>query len=204
MGFFGFILALGAPASNGSSSSPFLISTSSRGTPSGSMSSPIGARSLFRVSVGPTSELLCHTRVFDADWDERFSSVPSHQSLEMHPHFMTNFALHWKHETTVGSHVEILSSFARDCSSIAQHFVCTRESSVQRSTQTVFIETLKLPSSTLKDTLTTGFSKESSISCSIWTKVQSTCVHHSSCVQIHGHPFKQLRATHGTKIKASN
>ena len=58
----------------------------------------------------------------------------------------------------------ILSSCARDFSSTAQHLVCTSESSVQRSTQTVFIVTLKLPSSTHSPT---GCSIESSISCSI-------------------------------------
>ena len=72
------------------------------------------------------------------------------------------------------SQVEILSSFARDFSSIAQHFVCTSESSVQRSIHTIFIVTLKLPSYTITDTLTTGCSKESSISCSILTKVPWT------------------------------
>ena len=43
----------------------------------------------------------------------------------MHPHFVTKFAVRWNHETTVGSQIEILSSFARDFSSTAQHLVCT-------------------------------------------------------------------------------
>ena len=42
---------------------------------------------------------------------------------------------------------------------------------------------------------------ESSISCSIWTKVQLKCVHCSFCVQVHVHPFKPFRTAHGTKIK---
>ena len=74
-----------------------------------------------------------------------------YQSLEVHPHFTANFAVHWYHETTVGYHGEILSSFARDFSSTAQYFLCTSESFVQRSTQTVFIVTLKLPSSIISD-----------------------------------------------------
>ena len=92
--------------------------------------------------------------VLDVDWDELFSSVPSHQPVEVHPHFMATFAVQWNHETTVGSQLEIFSSFARDFSSSAQHFVYTSESTVQRSTQTVSIVTLKLPSSSRKDTLT--------------------------------------------------
>ena len=36
------------------------------------------------------------------------------------------------------SEVEILSSFARDFCSIAQHFVCSSESSIQRSEHSVF------------------------------------------------------------------
>ena len=50
--------------------------------------------------------------VLDVDWDELFSSVPSRQSVEVHPRFMATVAVHWKHETTVGSQVEIFSSFA--------------------------------------------------------------------------------------------
>ena len=129
VGFSGYILALGTSASSGCSSSSFPISTSSRGALIGSMSSPIVARFVFRVFVGPTSALLCHTRVpllrivhnigfcglhffpqreiedvvFDVDCTELFSSVPTHQSFEMHPHFMDNFAVHWNHETTAGS-----------------------------------------------------------------------------------------------------
>ena len=57
-----FILDLGSSASDGSSSSSFSLTTSSRGASSGSMSSPIGRRSVFRVFVRLTSALLCHTR----------------------------------------------------------------------------------------------------------------------------------------------
>ena len=62
VGFLGFNLALGTLASNVSSSSPLTIPTSSRGASIGSMSSPIGARSVFRVYVGLTSALLCPTQ----------------------------------------------------------------------------------------------------------------------------------------------
>ena len=65
--FFGFILTLDICASKGSSSSSFPISTSARDSPTGSMSSPIGATSRFRVFVGLTSALLCHTRFQTAD-----------------------------------------------------------------------------------------------------------------------------------------
>ena len=49
VGFFGFMLTLGISASQGSSSSSFPISTSVRDSPTGSMPSPIGAASRFRV-----------------------------------------------------------------------------------------------------------------------------------------------------------
>ena len=62
VGFFGFIPTLGISASNGSSSSSFSVSTSARDSPTGSMSSPIGAASRFRVFVGHTGALLCHHR----------------------------------------------------------------------------------------------------------------------------------------------
>ena len=62
-GFFGFILALRATASNDSSFSSFPISTSSRGASIGSS----GARSVFRVFVTLSNELLCHTRFLAAE-----------------------------------------------------------------------------------------------------------------------------------------
>ena len=63
---------------------------------------------------------------------------------------MANFAVHWNHETTVASQLEFLPSF---CKRFLQHcttFVYASESSVQRTTQTIFIVTLTL--------LTTGCS----------------------------------------------
>ena len=60
--YSGFILALGMSASKGSSSSSCSISTSARDSPTGSMSSPIGAPSRLRVFVGLASALLCHPR----------------------------------------------------------------------------------------------------------------------------------------------
>ena len=62
IGFFGFILTLGISASKGSSSSSFPTSTSAQDSPTGSMSSPIGATSRLRVFVGLTSALLYHLR----------------------------------------------------------------------------------------------------------------------------------------------
>ena len=105
-----------------------------------------------------------------------------HQFLKINSRSLTNFAANRNHVTTVMSQVEILSSFARDLCSAAQHFVCTSESSIQRSEQTVFIVSLRLPSSTIWNPFTTGSPTESSISCSIWTKIQWECVHCSSPV----------------------
>ena len=48
-------------------------------------------------------------------------------------HFLTNFVVDRNHVSTVMPEVEILSSFARDFCRTAQHFVCTSESSIQRS-----------------------------------------------------------------------
>ena len=93
--------------------------------------------------------------------------------------------------------VEILSSFARDLCSTAQNFVCTSRSSIQRSEQSVFIVPLQLPSSTTRNPFTTGSPTESSVSSSLWTKVQWECVHFSSCFQ-HFRPFKPPRTTGGT------
>ena len=90
------------------------------------------------------------------------------------------------------SEVEILSSFAHDFCTTAQHFVCTSESSIQKSEQSVFVLSMQLPRSTIKNPFTTGSSTESSVACSFWTKVQRECVHCSSCVQDHFHPFKTL------------
>ena len=141
--------------------------------------------------------------VFEKDWNEFVLSMPVHQFLKMNSHSLTNFAVNRNHVTTVMSQVEILSSFASDLCSGAHHFVCTSESSIQRSEQSAFVVPLKLPSSTIWNPFTTGSPIESSISCSIWTKVQWECVHCSSFVQVHLHPSKTLRTTRGTKIQTS-
>ena len=60
-------MTLGVSVSKGSSSSSFPIQTSARDSPTGSMSSPIGATSRFRVFIGLTSALLCHPRFPTAD-----------------------------------------------------------------------------------------------------------------------------------------
>ena len=137
--------------------------------------------------------------VFEIDWDEFVLSMPIHQFLKMKSHSLTNSAVNLNHVTTVMSQVEIVSSFARDFCSAGQHFVYTSESSFQRSEQTVFIVSLKLPSSSIRILFTTGSPIESSISCSIWAKVQWECVH----CQLHLHPFKPLRTTRGTDIQTS-
>ena len=137
------------------------------------------------------------------DWNEFVLSMPVHQFLKMNSHSLTNFAVNRNHVTTVESQVEILSSFARDLCSTARHFVCTSESSFQRSEQSVFIISLEWPGSTIRDPFTTGSSTESSTSCCLWTKIQWKCIHCSSCVQVHVHPFKTLRTTGGTDIQTS-
>ena len=53
----------------------------------------------------------------------------------------------------------------------------------------IFVVPLELPNSTNRNPFTTGNPRESSISCSLGTKVQWECVHCSSCVQVHLHPF---------------
>ena len=98
----------------------------------------------------------------------------------MSPHFLTNFAVHKNHEPTVTSPKDPLTSFTSNFSRTAQNFVYTRESSIQRSAQAIFVIALGLPSCTVRNTLTTGRSAESSVSCSIWIKVSWKCVHCSS------------------------
>ena len=129
----------------------------------------------------------------ERNWDELVLSIPAHQFLKMSSHSLTNFAVIRDHVSTVMSQIQILSSFARDLCSAAQHLVCTSESSVQRSEQTVFIVSLKLPNSTIKNPFITGSPIESSISCSFWTQVQWDCVHCSSCVQVHLHHSNRFR-----------
>ena len=91
--------------------------------------------------------------VFEIDWNEFVLSMPSHQFLKMDSHSLSNFAVNRNHLTTVMSEIEILSSFARDLCSTTQHFVCTSESSIQRSEQTVLTVSVKLPSSTIHSPL---------------------------------------------------
>ena len=80
-------------------------------------------------------------------------------------HPLTIFAVKRNHVSTVMSEVEILSSFARDLCSTAKNFVYTGKSSIQRSEQSVFVVSLELPGSTIKNPVTTGGTIESSISC---------------------------------------
>ena len=110
--------------------------------------------------------------VFEIDWNEFVLSMPLHQFLEMNAHSLTNVAVNRNHVSTIMSEVEILSSFARDLCSTAQNFVYTSECSIQRSEQSVFVVSLELSSTTIRNPFTTGSPIESSISCSLWTKVQ--------------------------------
>ena len=88
------------------------------------------------------------------------------QILKMNSHSLTNFAVNRNNVSTVMSEVEILSFFARDLCSTEQHFVYTSEPSIQKSEQSVAIISLILPSSTIRNPITTGSPIESSISCS--------------------------------------
>ena len=233
IGFIGFIRTLGMSASKGSSSSSFPISTSARDSPTVSMSSPIGAEFSLDLrahcSAIPVSRLLTVLRrtmirkvhivglgrfhfstqveiekvVFEIDWNEIILSMPIHQFLKKNSHSLTNFTVNWNHVTTVMSKVEILSSFVRDFRSTAQNFVCTSESSIHGSEQSVLIVSLELPSSTVRNPVTTGSPTESSVSCSFWTKVQWECVHCSSCVQVHLRPTEPRRTIGGTDIQTS-
>ena len=157
------------------------------------------------VSVDFTSRFQVEIEnvVFEIDRDEFILSVPVRQFLEVISHLLTNFAVKRNHEPTVMSEVEILSSFARDFCRTAQNFVYTSESSIQRSEQSVFVASLELPCSTIRNPLTTGSTIESSIPCSFWTEVQWACVHCTSCVQVHLHPFKPLQTTGGNDIQTS-
>ena len=130
--------------------------------------------------------------------------MPIYQFLKMISHSLTNFAVIRNPVSTVMSEVEILSSFARDFGSTAQHFMYTSESSIQRSEQSIFVVSLELPSSTIRNPFTTGSPIEYSLSCSFWAQVQWECVHCCPCVQVHLHPFKPLRTTGGTDIQTSN
>ena len=70
-----------------------------------------------------SSSVEIRNSVFDVNWIEPSSSVPTHKSFEVSPLFLANFAVHWNYETAVGSQEEIFMSFTRDFSSTAQNFV---------------------------------------------------------------------------------
>ena len=101
---------------------------------------------------------------FEIDWCEFFLSMPVHQFLKMNSHYLTNFAVNRNHVTTIMSELEMHSTFANDLCSTAQHFVYISESSVQRPEQSVFVVSLELRSSTIRNPFTTGSPMESSIS----------------------------------------
>ena len=60
--------------------------------------------------------------IFEINWNKLILSIPAHQLLEVVSHSLNNFAANRHHVTTVVmSQIEILSSFARDLCSAAQH-----------------------------------------------------------------------------------
>ena len=77
------LLQTACPQSSGSCSSSFPVSTSTRDSPTDSMSSPMGTASRFRVVVGLTSALLCHARFPTVDspsqkhWSASFTLLVS-------------------------------------------------------------------------------------------------------------------------------
>ena len=189
LGFLCVSRALGTSASKGSSSSSFLISTSSRGT-------SIVCRSLLGVFGGLTSALLCHIRfptaencshyrflhllaqveieevVIEMDKDELFSfvyrlTIRSSCILTALPFF----TVYKNHETTVRSPNRNLHVLHMP-PALHTHFVHTRESSFQRLTQAICVANLELSSSTTKNALTNGCSVESSVSCTIGATIQ--------------------------------
>ena len=94
--------------------------------------------------------------MLDVDRDELLSSVPTHQSSEVYPHFLHTFAVYRNRETTVRSQTEIFVSCVRNLRCAAKNFADTCESSGQRSIEAMFVVALKLSSSTVKNADTTG------------------------------------------------
>ena len=130
-------------------------------------------------------------------------SMPVHQFPKMNSHSLTSFAVNRDHVSTIMSEIEILSSHASDLCRTAQNFVYNRKSSSQRSEQSVFVVSMEVPSSRIRNPFTTGSPIEYSISCSFWTKREWECVHCSSCGQVHFHPLKPFWTTGGTDFHTS-
>ena len=60
------------------------------------------------------------------DKNELFPSVPTHQSFEVYPLFLGNFAVHWNHQTTDGYQVErnldvLCTRFVHHCTKLCLH-----------------------------------------------------------------------------------
>ena len=83
--------------------------------------------------------------VFQIYRNKLVSSTPPHLFLTMGSQSLTNFAAN-------RNHVTVVMSQKRNLCSTAKHFVHLNKSSVQRSKQSVFIVTLKLPRSTIRNT----------------------------------------------------
>ena len=76
-----------------SSSSSIPVSTSARDSPAGSMSSPMGTASRFRVVVGLTSDALCQTRFPTVDSLSQNSARISHTVGFFRIHFLVEVKL---------------------------------------------------------------------------------------------------------------
>ena len=53
--------------------------------------------------------------ILDAVGFELLFSMPNHQTFEMYPHLLANFAVHQNHENVIGSEVEILMCLHAIC-----------------------------------------------------------------------------------------
>ena len=172
-------------------SSSFLISTSSRGTSVGSVSSPRSPDPCARVFAGLTSALLWHicfqtaeicsqyssrlTSTFvqveiedvvqGVDSNELLSSVPTHQSFEVYPDVLANLTV--KNARPKQKSCCPLQAMSLSLSRTARNFVYTRESSIQRSDQAVFVIASNLPRSTGRTARTTARSVEYPACCPI-------------------------------------
>ena len=192
--------------SNHSSSSSFLISTFSRGASIGTMSSPIGARSMVKVFVCGLhffAEVEIEDVVFDVNWNELFPSVPNLPIVRSVPSFPGHCccALEARNRRLIPK--RILMFFTSDSTRAAQRTSCTfvsLPSKIGTSRCHRNLETAKLHRQEYAHS--TGRAEESSASCSIWTKVSRKGVHRGSQVQVHLHPFKPLGTARCT-VKAS-
>ena len=111
--------------------------------------------------------------VFELDKNEFVLSMPIHQFLKMISWSLTYFVVYKNHVSTLVSEIHILSS----CNRFLQH--CTKPNSIEfsilKSNQSVFVVSLALPSSTIRNPFAAGSAMEPSISCSFRTSYQWRC-----------------------------